>query len=186
MTASILSWLGRFLYWVMGWSWDPLPSYFDKKSVVIGFPHTCNMDTVRALTYIKLARVNARLLVKASWFFFPMSIFLKALGGLPVRRDKATGFVGGVVNEFNSRDELVVALVPEGTRSEVTAIRTGFWYIAKGADVPIICWYLDNDAKRTRWLGKIHPGDSLEADLSKIRQIYEAAGFCIPGKIQDN
>ena len=140
------------------------------------------MDTVRALTYIKLARVNARLLVNASWFFFPMSLFLKALGGLPVRRGQGHRFVGGVIDEFNKREELVVALVPEGTRSEVSAIRTGFWYIAKGADVPIICWYLDNQSKRTRWLGKIHPGESMEADLSKIRQIMNLPDSVSPEK----
>lgn len=186
LTASLLSWLGRLVYWTMGWTWDPLPPYFETKSVVIGFPHTSNMDTVRALTYIKLARVNARLLVKSSWFFFPMSLVLKFLGALPVKRDKASGFVGGVINEFNNREELVVALVPEGTRKEVTAIRTGFWYIAKGANVPIICWYLDNAAKKTRWVGKIHPGDSLEDDLDRIREIYQNAGFCLPGKLQQN
>jgi 1-acyl-sn-glycerol-3-phosphate acyltransferase len=184
LTATLFSWLGRLLYWVMGWGWDPLPPYFETKAVVIGFPHTSNMDTVRALTYIKLARVNARLLVKSSWFFFPMSLVLKALGGLPVQRDKASGFVGGVVNEFNKRDELVVALVPEGTRAAVTSIRTGFWYIAKGANVPIICWYLDNQAKKTRWLGKVYPGDSLEDDLGRIREIYATAGFQLPGEIQ--
>lgn len=168
----------------MGWTWDPLPPYFEHKSVVIGFPHTSNMDTVRALTYIKLARVNARLLVKSAWFFFPMSLVLRALGGLPVHRDKASGFVGGVISEFNKREELVVALVPEGTRKAVTTIRTGFWYIAKGADVPIVCWYLDNQTRRTRWLGKIHPGESLEQDLERIREIYDRAGYTLPGKIQ--
>lgn len=178
--AALLSLAGRCLYWLMGWTYDPLPPYWDKKSVVIGFPHTSNMDTVRALTYIKLARVNARLLVKSTWFFFPMSILLKGLGGLPVRRDKSTGFVEAVVNEFDAREELVVALVPEGTRKEVSTIKTGFWFIAKGANVPIICWYLDNDQKRTRWLGKIHPSDSLEADLARIQEIYAAAGFSIP------
>ncbi len=53
-------------------------------------------------------------------------------------------------------------------------------YFAKGAKVPIICWYLDNREKRTRWIGKIHPGESLEADLLKIKEIYEGAGFSIP------
>lgn len=182
LTSSLFSWAGKILYWVMGWTYDPLPAYFDRKSVVIGFPHTSNMDTVRALTYIKLAKVNARLLVKKSWFFFPMSLVLRSLGGMPVERDKATGFVGGVVNEFKAREELVVALVPEGTRKHVGTIRTGFWYIAKGADVPIICWYLDNRAKRTRWLGKIHPGENMAEDLEKIRQIYRQAGFDIPLK----
>lgn len=178
--TDILSLLGRFIYFCMGWTYDPLPDYWNPKSVVIGFPHTTNMDTVRALTYIKVAKVDARLLVKSFWFFFPMSVLLRALGGLPVRRDKSQGFVDWVVAEFNRRDKLVVALVPEGTRKQVAAIRTGFWYIAKGADVPIICWYLDNRAKKTRWVGMLHPGESLEQDLLKIKAIYEAAGFSIP------
>ncbi len=177
---TLLSWIGRCLYFLIGWSYDPLPEYWDKKSVVIGFPHTKNMDTFRALTYIKVAKVNARLLVKASWFFFPMSLLLKSLGGLPIKRNTASGFVGNVVNEFNKREALVLALVPEGTRKQVRTIKTGFWHIAKGANVPIICWYLDNQQKRTRWIGKIHPGESLEADLFKIKAIYEQAGFSIP------
>lgn len=177
---ALLSWIGRILYFFIGWTYDPLPDYWVKKSVVIGFPHTKNMDTFRALIYIKIAKVNARLLVKASWFFFPMSLLLKSLGGLPVKRNKTSGFVESVVNEFNNREELVVALVPEGTRKQVATIKTGFWHIAKGANVPIICWYLDNREKRTRWIGKIHPGESLEADLLKIKEIYEGAGFSIP------
>ena len=168
------------LYAIMGWTYDELPDYWTDKSVVIGFPHTANMDTVRALTYIKIAKVNARLLVKSEWFFFPMSLVLKSLGGMPVKRDKTKGFVGGVVAEFNQRKTLVLALVPEGTRKNVAAIKTGFWYIAKGANVPIICWYLDNQAKRTRWIGKINPGESLEKDLLKIQTLYKNVGFSIP------
>lgn len=178
---EILSRIGKLIYFLMGWTYDPLPPYWEKKSVVIGFPHTSNMDTVRALTYIKLAKVDARLLVKSSWFFFPMSVLLKSLGGLAVNRGKAQGFVGSVVNEFQNRDELVLALVPEGTRKNVSTIKTGFWHIAKGADVPIICWYLDNQNKKSRWLGKIHPSDSIKTDLLKIRKIYKKAGFSTPG-----
>ena len=164
----------------MGWSYDELPDYFPEKCVVIGFPHTANMDTVRALTYMKIAKVNARLLIKANWFFFPMSIILKSLGGLPVKRDKTHGFVRGVVKEFERQDSLVLAMVPEGTRKNVTSIKTGFWYIAKEADVPIICWYLDNFSKRTRWIGIIKPGETFEEDIVKIQKIYEQAGFLIP------
>lgn len=180
LPASVFSRLGKLMYWLMGWTYEPLPPYWDKKAVVIGFPHTTNMDTVRALTYIKLARVNARLLVKSAWFFFPLSILLKGLGGLPVRRDKAHGFVESVVGEFDRRQELVVALVPEGTRKQVSRIKTGFWYIARDADVPIICWYLDNRARKTRWLGKIYPSGDIDQDLVRIKEIYEKAGFSIP------
>ncbi|NOX33396.1 MAG: acyl-phosphate glycerol 3-phosphate acyltransferase [Deltaproteobacteria bacterium] len=177
---AILSITGRLLYKCMGWTYDELPDYWTDKCVVIGFPHTANMDTVRALTYIKIVRINARLLVKAEWFFFPMSILLKSLGGMPVKRDKACGFVESVVKEFEKRQSLILALVPEGTRKNVPSIKTGFWHIAKGAKVPVICWYLDNEAKRTRWIGKIDPGETLEEDLLKIKKLYKNAGFSIP------
>nr|WP_319490368.1 1-acyl-sn-glycerol-3-phosphate acyltransferase [uncultured Desulfobacter sp.] len=181
-----LSALGKLIYAGMGWTYDPLPSYWESRCVVIGFPHTSNMDTVRAMTYIKMVGINAKLLIKSKWFFFPMSIFLKSLGGLPVNRDKSHGFVDAVVKKFEENENLVVALVPEGTRKSVSTIKTGFWYIAKGADVPIICWYLDNQGKRTRWLGKIHPGDSLEQDLNKIAALYNRAGFSIPTQTRNS
>ncbi len=172
--------MGRILYFLMGWTYDPLPDYWSDRCVVIGFPHTTNMDTVRALTYIKIARVYARLLIKADWFFFPMAIILKGLGGMPVKRDKAHGFVDFAIDQFNCRDNLILALVPEGTRKNVATIRTGFWHIADGAKVPIICWYLDNDTKRTRWVGRVDPSGNLQKDLNKIHNIYKNAGFLIP------
>ena len=117
--------------------------------------------------------------------FFPCHFFLKSLGGIPVKRDKSCGFVDGVIKKYEENENLVVALVPEGTRKSVSTIKTGFWYIAKGADVPIICWYLDNRSQRTRWLGKVHPGESLEQDLHRIHSIYRRAGFSIPSKIKN-
>lgn len=177
--------LGKCVYAGMGWTYDSLPAYWESRCVAIGFPHTTNMDTVRALAYIKLAGIDAKLLIKSKWFFFPMSIFLKSLGGIPVKRNKSRGFVDDVIRKYEDHEDLVVALVPEGTRKSVSSIKTGFWYIAKGANVPIICWYLDNHGKRTRWLGKIHPGESLEQDLDKIHALYKDAGFLIPTQTRD-
>jgi 1-acyl-sn-glycerol-3-phosphate acyltransferase len=177
---TIFSLAGRLLYFLMGWTYDPLPEYWTNRCVVIGFPHTSNMDTVRALTYIKIAKVPARLLVKSDWFFFPMSLILKSLGGLPVKRDKAHGFVDFAVDLFNRRENLILALVPEGTRKEVSTIKLGFWHIANGAGIPIICWYLDNANKKTRWIGKIHPSGNISEDLNKIQDLYKNHGFLIP------
>ena len=109
----LFSALGKFIYARMGWTYDPLPAYWEPRCVVIGFPHTTNMDTVRALTYTKIAGINAKLLIKSKWFFFPMSIFLKSLGGIPVKRDKSYGFVDGVIKKYEKNENLVVAMVPE-------------------------------------------------------------------------
>ena len=178
--SSFLSMCGKLIYHLMGWSYDDLPPYWAKKSVVIGFPHTANRDTVMALTYIKLAKVNAKLLVKADWFVWPMSLLLRSLGAVPVHRDKAHGFVAGIADEFHKNDEFILALVPEGTRKKTTRIRTGFWNIARAAEVPIICWFLDNKCKKTRWVGHIIPSDSLINDLLKIKDLYQVHGYDIP------
>ncbi len=165
----------------MGWTHEDLPPEWTNKRVVIGFPHTSNMDTVRAFAYIKIVKLDVKLLIKAEWFFWPMSVFLRGIGGIPVVRDKASGFVGQIVEEFNKRDEFILALVPEGTRKNVQKIRTGFWTISKGANVPITCWYLDNKAKKTRWVGSILPGENMKDDLLAINGLYEKFGYTIPG-----
>jgi 1-acyl-sn-glycerol-3-phosphate acyltransferase len=178
---TILSLFAKLLYKMMGWTYEDLPPEWTNKRVVIGFPHTSNMDTVRAFAYMKLAKQDAKLLIKAEWFIWPVSVLLRNLGGIPVRRDKAIGFIGQIVEEFNKRDEFILALVPEGTRKNVKKIKTGFWAIAKAANVPITCWYLDNKAKKTRWLGSIMPGETLEGDLLIINGLYEKFGYTLPG-----
>jgi 1-acyl-sn-glycerol-3-phosphate acyltransferase len=177
---ELLSIVGKLLYKAMGWRFEPLPPYFLNKHVIIGFPHTSNMDTVRAFTGFRIVKRTGHIMIKKEWFKWPMSMFLTAIGGIPVDRRSASGVVGQMVDVFNERDEFLLAIVPEGTRKEVKTIKTGFWHIAKAANVSIICWYLDNDHKITRWLGEVIPGDDKVADILKIRQIYADAGYTFP------
>jgi len=175
-----MSFFGRFLYFLMGWHFEPIPEYFRKKHVIIGFPHTSNMDTVRAFSGFRIIKRTGHIIMKKEWFFWPMSIFLKSLGGIPVDRNSSQGVVEQMAEIFRNRDEFLLAIVPEGTRKKVSTIRTGFWHIAKAADVSIICWYLDNKNKTARWLGEIKPGDDKIKDIKKIRTIYKKAGYLFP------
>jgi 1-acyl-sn-glycerol-3-phosphate acyltransferase len=172
--------MGRFLYFWMGWRLEPLPSYFSSKHVIIGFPHTSNMDTVRAFTGFRIIRRTGHIMIKKEAFFWPMSILLNVLGGIPVDRDASQGVVGQMVEIFNTRSEFLLAVVPEGTRKKVPTIKTGFWHIAKAAKVSIICWYMDNETKTARWLGEIIPGADKMEDLIRIRDIYDRAGYRFP------
>lgn len=180
--SEVLSLAGRLLYGLMGWRFEPLPSYFSNKHVIIGFPHTSNMDTLRAFAGFRIVKRTGHIMIKKEWFFWPLSFFLKALGGIPVNRKASEGIVGQMVDVFTQRSEFLLAIVPEGTRRQVTTIRTGFWHIAKSAHVSIICWYLDNKDKTTRWLGEVVPSDNKEADLTRIREMYRRAGYDIPHK----
>jgi len=175
-----LSLSGKFFYKLMGWRFEPLPDYFSNKHVIIGFPHTSNLDTIRAFFGFKIVKRTGHIMIKKEWFFWPVSILLKALGGIPVFRDSPQGVVNQMVKMFSERDNFLLAIVPEGSRKDVTTIKTGFWHIAKAADVSIICWYLDNDNKITRWLGEVVPGNDKVQDIIKIHKIYSDAGYNFP------
>ncbi len=183
---NILSLAGRLLYWMMGWEFEPLPPYFSKKHVIIGFPHTSNMDTLRAFTGFRIIKRTGHIMIKKEAFFWPLSILLHALGGIPVDRKAPQGVVEQMVEAFNTHDEFLLAIVPEGTRKTIRTIRTGFWHIAKAAGVSIICWYLDNENKRTRWLGEIIPGGDKMVDLIRIRELYKRAGYLFPLDVADS
>lgn len=176
----MMSLAGSFLYFLMGWRFEPIPSYFSSKHVIIGFPHTSNMDAVRAFTGFRIMKRTGHIMVKKEWFFWPMSFVLKSLGGIPVSRGSSQGVVEQMVDVFNKRKEFLLAIVPEGTRKKTPTIKTGFWHIAKAANVSIICWYMDNENKTTRWLGEIIPGEDKISDLIRIRDIYERAGYRFP------
>lgn len=164
----------------MGWRLEPLPPYFSRKHVIIGFPHTCNMDAVRAFIAYRIIKRTGHIMVKKEWFFWPMSVLLRGVGGIPVDRRSSQGVVEQMAETFSRREEFLLAIVPEGTRKGVNTIRTGFWYIAKAAGVSIICWYLDNAKKEARWLGEVTPGESIKDDLILIRDMYERAGYLFP------
>jgi 1-acyl-sn-glycerol-3-phosphate acyltransferase len=180
MMESLLCKFAMLVYAIRGWAFEPLPDYWRKKSVIIGFPHRENMDTVMAFAGFKRVRVRGYILIKKSWFFWPLSYFMRGIGGLPVDRSAPGGVVGAMVKEFEQREDFILALVPEGSRKNVSKLRTGFWHIAKAAQVPIICWYLDSKNKKTRWVGYIEAGEDLNSDLWKIHDLYAEAGFEIP------
>lgn len=177
---TILSYIGRFFYTVTNWDFEPLPEYFLDKHVIVGFPHTTNMDTIRAFFGFRIVKRTGHIMIKKEWFFWPFSLVFRALGGIPVCRDSPQGVVGQMVDLFEQREKFLLAIVPEGTRRGVSTIKTGFWHIAKDADVSIICWYLDNDHKITRWLGEVIPGEDKVDDMLKIQKIYADAGYQFP------
>ena len=177
---TILSYVGRLLYFLMGWQLEPLPPYFSKKHVIIGFPHTTNMDTIRGFIGFWIIKRRGCVMIKKEAFFWPLSILLHALGAIPIDRQAHHGIVDQMVHLFNTRDEFLLAIVPEGTRKKIRTIRTGFWPIAKAAHVSIICTYMDNENKATRWLGEIVPGEDMMAELIRIRDLYKRAGYQFP------
>ncbi|HAU3520609.1 TPA: acyltransferase, partial [Legionella pneumophila] len=104
----------RFIFKLIGWKIvGELPN--EKKYIVIVAPHTSNWDFVICLCARFVVGVKINFLAKHQLFFFPLSYFLRAVGGTPVDRSKKGNRVEKVVELFRQRDELKLGLAPEGT-----------------------------------------------------------------------
>ncbi|AZZ93585.1 acyltransferase [Hahella sp. KA22] len=172
--------LSKLLFKFSGWTYDEKPELWEDKQVVIGFPHTTNMDGVRILALFWIYRRKLHTLVKKDLFVWPFSWFLSKFGCIPVDRSSKTNLVDQMRQEFAKRATFTLAIAPEATRNKMKEerkpIRTGFWHIAKAAGAPIILMMSDSKRKRGRILGKIFPSESLLDDLMKIKQIYADQG----------
>jgi 1-acyl-sn-glycerol-3-phosphate acyltransferase len=167
--------LGELTFKLSGWSYDVDQSVLEKKQVIIGFEHTSMMDAVLSLAIFQIHNIKIHTLIKKELFKGPLKPILERLGGIPVDRKANKDIVTQMVELFNQNDSFNLVIAPEATRAkdgeERKAIRTGFWHIAKAANVPIILMYANARTKQGGILGKIYPSD-LPSDLEKIKALY--------------
>lgn len=140
-------WVGRVGMRVLGgWRVEgELPQ--TRQAIIPVAPHTSNWDFFVGV-FIKLALgMKLSFLGKHTIFRFPVRGLLIWLGGIPLNRGSAQGVVAQMVEEFKQRDELMLALSPEGTRTKVDEWRKGFLHIAKATGVPVVPIALDFSRK---------------------------------------
>lgn len=139
----------KFYLWIIGWSIMGTYPYHLKKCVVIVAPHTSGWDFIVGLAVRSVMRLErVKYLGKQELFRPPFGFLFRWLGGYPVDRFSSHNMVEAVVKLFNSKDEFSIAMSPEGTRKRVDKLRTGFYYIALNAGVPIVMAGLDFANKR--------------------------------------
>jgi len=165
--------LGLWLLKLLGgWSIQgDVPAH--KKMVIAVAPHTSNQDFFVGIAAALALDLNIRFLGKHSIFVWPVKGLLTALGGIPVDRSHAHGVVGQVVAEFEQSDALLLGLSPEGSRKKVAQWRSGFWHIAKQADVPICLVGLDYQSKQFVFGPCLTPGENLADDLQQMRAFFQ-------------
>jgi 1-acyl-sn-glycerol-3-phosphate acyltransferase len=164
--------LSRWLLELAGWRVRGGPPALDKY-VVVFYPHTSNWDFVLGILAAWALGLHADFLAKNSLFHAPFGWFFRALGGHPVHRGERENVVSEVAQFVESRERVVLALAPEGTRKWTDHWKSGFYYIALEAKVPVVLGYLDAST-RTLGLGPVVQltGDR-EQDLEVIRKFYE-------------
>jgi 1-acyl-sn-glycerol-3-phosphate acyltransferase len=154
----------------------------EKKYIIIAAPHTSNWDFPLARLTNSQLKIDLKLLMKESWFFFPLNYLLKYLGVVSIDRSKPGGLIDHIANLFATNDEFIFAIAPEGTRSYTEYWKTGFYHIALKAQVPILLSYLDY-GKKTAGVGPmIYPsGDALK-DFEEIMSFYRSIQARFPKK----
>ena len=78
-----------------------------------------------------------------------------------------------VVNDFKVHGNRRILITPEGTRKKVNKFKTGFYYIAKGAGVPILPVVFDFEKKEIIFNDFFYPTDDKAKDLNEIENIFD-------------
>jgi 1-acyl-sn-glycerol-3-phosphate acyltransferase len=164
--------LFKLLFKLKGWKIKGGIPAEVKKCVLVAAPHTSNWDFVYGLAGIALYGYKVRYLIKNQAYRFPLKRFIDKTGGIPVDRSKHNNLVDALVEEFNKRDELILMIPPEGTRKMVEKWKTGFYYTALKARVPILLGYLDYKTRIASIETLLWPEGSIEEDFKKIKNFY--------------
>lgn len=170
-TPWLLYWAARA--WFRLWGWDTVGEAPQvTKAVVIAAHHTTNWDLPFMLAASLVFRFRLRWLGKKSLFKFPFGWFMRMMGGLPVDRSSPQGLVTQVATMLREADRLVVAVPPSGTRSKREGWKSGFYWMAHQAQVPVVCCFLDYGRKRAGFGFTFVPTGDVKADMEKVRAFY--------------
>lgn len=168
--------IGDAAFKVSGWTYKVEENVLEDKQVIVGFEHTSMMDAVLSIALFQIYDLKIHTLIKKELFKGPFKPLLDAVGGIPVDRKSSKDIVSQMVELFEKNDKFNLVIAPEGTRAkngeERRPIRTGFWHIAKAANVPIVLLYADSKNKRGGILGKIYPTE-INHDLALLKQLYK-------------
>ncbi|HTD02685.1 lysophospholipid acyltransferase family protein [Undibacterium sp.] len=168
---TAMVWFSAGMLRLLGWRVDGRAPA-EARYVMIAAPHTSNWDFPVTLMVAFAMRLKLYWMGKDSLFPPVFGGIMRWLGGIAVDRSKSGNMVQGTVDAFNTASRLAVVVPPEGTRGKVTHWKTGFYYIALGAKVPIALGYLDFKRK-VGGIGRMfYPTGDLEADMAEIQKFY--------------
>ena len=135
---------------VMGWKIVGNPPHHLPKFIMIVIPHTSWHDFPVGVFARGVMQMDIKFIGKKALFKPPHGWIFKALGGYPVDRSKSNNFVQSVADAYNSEDKLRMVIAPEGTRKQVTKLKSGFYWIAKLANIPIVPVAFDFERKEVQ------------------------------------
>lgn len=169
-------------YKLLGWK---LIGNFDpevKKCVIAVLPHTSNLDFFIGLLVRGIVNQQMNFVGKKELFMFPLGYYFRAIGGAPLDRSGGKNRVDAIVEVFNSREIFRLGIAPEGTRKHVTEIKTGFYFIAHKAKVPIVPVAFDYSKKEVRVGAPFYTSGQIDLDMPKFLSFFQGVKGRFPEK----
>jgi 1-acyl-sn-glycerol-3-phosphate acyltransferase len=168
-------WLGRSGLALLGWRVQgTLPDL--PKMVIIGAPHTSNMDGVIALGTLLAMGMRATTMIKDSAFKGLLGAVLRWFGAIPINRRSPKDVVGQAVDAFNASAQLIMLIAPEGTRAGAPEWKRGFYRIAHQAGVPVVPAVCDYQRKLILFGPSFTPGGDYEGEFARLLRYYAGHG----------
>jgi 1-acyl-sn-glycerol-3-phosphate acyltransferase len=169
--STALHHLSRFYLKLSGWRKEGRAPD-EPKYVMIAAPHTSNWDLFYTLLLAFAFRIKVFWLGKKAIFRPPFRRLCRWLGGIPIDRSRSNNMVAEAVRIFGNHERMILIVPPEGTRKKVRYWKTGFYYIAHGAGVPIALGYVDYRRKAGGIGPMFHPTGCIEDDMKDIQAFY--------------
>ena len=167
----ITRWSCENLLKISGWTLDRTNPPVTN-CVVIAAPHTSNWDFILMLLFAGAFGLKISWMGKSNLFIKPFGYFLRLIGGISINRRKKNQIVDHMISLFRQRENFLLVVPVEGTRARVNFWKSGFYHIAKGANVPILPTFLDYGNKRGGFGVPIITTNNLLSDMQKIRDFY--------------
>ena len=163
IVRRIIWWIYRFQGWKIDSGLPDIPKF-----VIAGAPHTSNWDFVFFTGATAEEGIAPSFMGKHTLFTGFMKNFMYDMGGVPVDRTRRANYVEQVADAFAAADHLALVIAAEGTRSSDGEWKSGFWHIARAAEVPVVVAWVSWDSRILGFSEPIWPSDDYAADLGRI------------------
>lgn len=169
---KIMQKMAIFSLALTGWQVDQCFPPDTKRCIVVAAPHTSGWDLFYGRMAFFLFERPVFFLIKDDYMRTPLKPLLTLIGGIGVDRSQSNNLIASLVSLMREHDEITVAITPEGTRSFSERWKTGFYYTALEAGVPIVLMYLDYQRKRVGISQSFILSGEFESDMQHIENFY--------------
>lgn len=169
MVQELCQWL---LYKRLRWTKNITIEHPDKYIICLA-PHTSNWDLILGQLFAHAEGFKSNFLMKKEWFFWPLGLVFRKMGGIPVWRSKHTSMTDNLATIAKQRSKFVLCVTPEGTRSLNPDWKKGFYFIAQKAGIPILLYGVDYQRKLIQCTKCVIPSGDVDGDMRDIKLYFK-------------